>query len=218
MINYFLIHCFMESSEAWEQEVVGLYNSCYVHDGWECVVTWLTHVYVVVWVHGFIADLTPQDLCGSVGDYLVRVHIRLRAWTRLPDHQWKLVVPLPWYHFVCSLNYSIWYLLVQSESPIHYCCTFLQYPEASDNWDWHHVKIPANIKVFQRPLSLSTPKLIRGDFNWTKWIILLSERLILFLHTLNYLLILLINIIWDLYLYFSTSFILGPIRNWNCYI
>ena len=43
---------------------------------------------------GFTAQFTAQQFDGSVGNNLVRVHIGLRARTRLPHNQREMVVQL----------------------------------------------------------------------------------------------------------------------------
>lgn len=66
-----------------------------VHDGGEGVVRGGAAVDVIVGVDGFLAALlAAQDLDGSVGDDLVRVHVGLSARAGLPDDQGEVVEQL----------------------------------------------------------------------------------------------------------------------------
>ena len=70
-----------------------LHGSGDMHGSGVGVVTALGLVHVIVGVDGSLAaQLSTQQLDGSVGDHLVSVHVGLGAGPRLPDHQREVVI------------------------------------------------------------------------------------------------------------------------------
>ena len=90
----------------------GFNGSRNVHGCREGIVRRLPHVDMVVWVNRFFAAFfAAQQFDGAIGNHLIHIHIGLCARTRLPHHQWKLVVP-----FAC-LNF-----LRHAHNGIGHCC------------------------------------------------------------------------------------------------
>ena len=83
-------------------------NGSDVHNGGEGVVGGGGHVNVVVGVDGLLgAHGATQDLNGTVGDDLVRVHVGLGAGTSLPDDQREVVQKLAISNLSCGLLDSL---------------------------------------------------------------------------------------------------------------
>lgn len=84
-----------EALERRQKGLLELDNGSDVHDGGEGVVGGGRHVNVVVGVNGLLGShSTTEDLNGTVGDDLVRVHVGLGAGTSLPDDQREVVQQL----------------------------------------------------------------------------------------------------------------------------
>src|ERR1700748_4004317 len=81
---------------------------------------------MVVRVNGiFATDLSAEQLHRAMGDYLIDVHIRLRARSGLPHEKQKLAVQLSGDHLISSLSDSIYFPLLQMPfSRVHYRGSF----------------------------------------------------------------------------------------------
>ena len=72
-----------------------------VHGGGEGVIRGLRHIYVVVGVNRFLAaHFAAGHFYGAIRDYLVDVHVGLRAAAGLPDAQGEVIVELAGDDFV----------------------------------------------------------------------------------------------------------------------
>ena len=76
-----------------------------MHGGRESVIRALTHIDMVVRMHGVLgADLTPQYLNSAIGDNFIGIHIGLGPRAGLPDGQREIIIPLTFRHFRGRLN------------------------------------------------------------------------------------------------------------------
>ena len=85
-----------------------------VHGCGEGIVRRLPHVDMVVRVNRlFAAFFAAQQFDGAVGNHLIHIHIGLCARTRLPHHQWKLVIPLACLNFLRHAHNGIGHCCIQ---------------------------------------------------------------------------------------------------------
>ena len=81
-----------------------------MHNGGIAVITWLTSVDIIIWMNHFVTHFSTQNLDGSIGYYLIWVHIGLCSWTSLPDHQREMLVKLSLDYFISSLDDCIGFI------------------------------------------------------------------------------------------------------------
>jgi hypothetical protein len=121
------------------------------------------------------AQFAAHHLDGAIGDHLVDVHVGLCAASGLPNHQWKVLVPLAFNHLVGSLDDVVGNVAVQSEALVDSGCRLqqlqstdvipvvvvvvvcvietthlLQDAKRMNHLQWHSLMLTANLEVLDR--------------------------------------------------------------------
>lgn len=105
----------------------------------------------------FGAKLATQDLNGTVGDHLIRVHVRLGARACLPDDEREVIIELPSDDLISSLDDGICDLGFKTKVQVRLRSTLLQQTEGFDYGKRHALAFTSNLEVHERALSLCTP-------------------------------------------------------------
>src|SRR5581483_1396680 len=136
-----------------------------MHGRRKCVVGGLRHVDVIVGVDWlFRAHLAPSNLDSAVRDHLIDVHVSLRAAARLPYAERELVVELAGDYFVGGLHDQLGLVSGQfAEILVDECASLFQDAKSANQFRGHGVA--SNIEVLERPLRLSAPVNIPGNFD-----------------------------------------------------
>ena len=94
----------------------------------------------------------------SIGNHFVHIHIGLGPRTRLPDDQWKLLIPFAGYDFFACRSYQIALLCIQpSQFGVGQSRRLFQIGKGPDHFHGHRC-LGANFEVVARTLSLRTPE------------------------------------------------------------
>src|SRR5262249_60508218 len=110
------------------------------------------------------SEWRARELAAAVGDHLIHVHIELSATARHPHMQREHVVMLAGEDFVASLKDQRVPLIVEPlAGMVGYGCGLLQNGIGRDHLTRHHIL--ADAEMLKRTLRLSTPELVRRDFN-----------------------------------------------------
>src|ERR1700693_2073581 len=137
-----------------------------MHRGWKRVVGGLRHIYVIVGMNGLFAT---QDAAryfdGAIRDYLIGVHVRLRAAASLPNVEWEMVIELAGHHFIgCLDDQASFFGREFSEILVYERGGFLEYAKRVDQF-WRH-GVAADIEVNYGASGLCAVVTIGGDFNF----------------------------------------------------
>ena len=136
-----------------------------VHGGGKRVVGRLSHVDVVVRVHGGLAAQgCSSELTAAVGDDFVDVHVELGAAASHPYVQWKHVVMLSSQDFVAGFDDQV--VLLRTKTPtgvVHIGSRFFERRVGGDHLPWN--QILANAEMLERSLGLRAPKLVGRHFD-----------------------------------------------------
>jgi hypothetical protein len=140
-----------------------------VHRRRKRVIGALRLVDIVVGMDPQRASLPLQKLVGPVGDHFVHVHVGLRAAAGLPDHQGKMLVPLPLQHLIGRRRDGLRLLAVQFAQPlIDQSRAFLQYGKHPNDLPGHPFR--ADPEVLVAALRLRPPQFVRGHPHFSQGI------------------------------------------------
>ena len=148
-----------------EQPVNDLLGTSDVHCRRVGVVRRLRHVDVVVRMHGFLrALLTAERLDGAVRNHLVGIHVRLRARTRLPDDERKMIVELTLDDVLRRFNDRVAELFVElAQSHVGFGRGALD--DAEGAHDRCRLPLPTDLEIAEAALGLRAPIAVGGDFD-----------------------------------------------------
>jgi hypothetical protein len=120
----------------------------------------LRHVHVVVRMHRRLAsERGSSKLAAAVRDYLVDIHVELRAAARHPHVQWEHVVMLPRQDLVADLDDQPMRRIVEpSAGVVGISRRLLQVCVGGDHLPRNQVL--ADAEVLERALRLRSPKLV----------------------------------------------------------
>ena len=129
------------------------------------IVRGLPEIDLVVGVNqALAASLAAEQFRGTVGQYLVNVHIGLRAGAGLPNRQRKLVGMLAAAHFIGGSDDRLRFRgRQQAKFLIDLGATRLDQRQGADQLNRH--AFGRDREVGQRALGLGAPKAIRRDFD-----------------------------------------------------
>ena len=137
-------------------------NSGNVHCGRKCVIGRLAHVDIIVRMQ----KLCSGDFISAVCNYLIGIHVRLRAASGLPYNQRKMFIQTTGNHFITSTgNCSQLFIchFFRTQLMIGHCSSFFQNSECMCNLSRHGFDSYADQKVFMAALCLRCPILIRRN-------------------------------------------------------
>ena len=132
-----------------------------MHSRRERVVRALALIDVVVGVQ----NLCARDLVATVCNHFVRVHIRLRTATRLPNDEREMGVEFTRNHFVARQANRI-FLFLGNLAKVVICkrCRFFQNAERTRDFTRHN--LVANAEILITSLRLRRPVSICGDLHF----------------------------------------------------
>lgn len=166
-----VINSLVESLKGGDQLVGDLENSRNVHDSGESVVRRLGHVDVVVGVNRLLGTkLAAKQLNCTVGNDLVRVHVRLGTGTGLENNKGEVVSELALEDLSGSGLDSLTNLGVKTVGHVDGGSGLLQDTKSLDQGLGETLTGTTNVKVLEGTLGLSTPVLGVVDLNLTKGI------------------------------------------------
>ena len=120
---------------------------------------------MVVGVDGaFPASRTAEQLVGTARDYLVGVHVGLRARAGLPHDEREMIVELSFGHLASRRDDRFGQPRIEQAQPgVDPCRRLLDPAQRMDERQGH--AIIADAKVFERALRLRAPQPVGGDFD-----------------------------------------------------
>ena len=172
---WFFFKLSMQSSKSRQKNSVGFENCCDMHDSGEAIITRLTSVDMIIRMDRFFSNFSAKNLCWSVGNDLIGVHVWLSSWTSLPNNKREVSIKLSWNHLIRSFNDGIRYSLLEAIANIDFSTAFFKDAESADNGYWHAISVSGNIEVLNRSLSLSCPVTIGRYLNGSESVSFLSE-------------------------------------------
>ena len=170
-----LSESFPETSDLGEEAFLDFEDSGDVHDRREGVVGGLGAVDVIVGVDELGAELSAENLDGTVGNNFVGVHVGLSAGTSLPDNKGEVVVELTFGDFGGSFDNGASDLRVETVVEVSLGSGFLQDTESTDDGERHTLGLTANLEVLQRSLSLCSPVTVSRHVNGSESVAFFSE-------------------------------------------
>nr|GFC86154.1 hypothetical protein [Tanacetum cinerariifolium] len=139
-----------------------------VHGRRESVVRALALVHVVVGRQKLllVAQQAAVQHMAAVGDYLIHVHIRLRARARLPHYQRKSIGELAGQNLVGHLANEVGLFGVEhTRVAVGEGGRFFQIREGLNNFFWHLIDILRNREVLDATLGLGAPVGVGGHLH-----------------------------------------------------
>src|SRR5690554_674061 len=107
-----------------------------------------------------LTNLFTRQLMGTIGYYLIYIHVALSAGTCLPYNQWKLIVQLPLCNFITYCCNQIPFFFRQySQLTVYNGCSFFKDGKPINDLFRHGGRC-ANFKIVSRPFCLCSPILI----------------------------------------------------------
>ena len=125
-----------------------------------------------------MTELFTRDFVCAVCDHFVRVHIRLRAASRLPYDERKVFVELSFDHFVAGFFYARKFFrrhLFRLQRTVRTRGGFFQMPERFCDFPRHRFNADTDTEIFMAALGLRSPIFIGGNFYFSHRIVFNSE-------------------------------------------
>src|SRR5262249_50748837 len=133
------------------------------------------HVDVIVGMDRcFASEWRASQLAATVRDHLIHIHVELSATARHPNMQWEHVVMLTGQDFIADLNNQFITLIIESFSGMVRGSGCLLQGGIGRN-HFARNQIAADAEMLKRTLSLSTPKFVCRNLNYTETVAFFSH-------------------------------------------
>ena len=103
-----------------------------MHDSGEAIIAGLTSVDMIIRMNQFILYFSSQNLCRSVCNNLIGVHVGLGSWTSLPYNQREMIIKFSSNHLICSFNDGIRNVFFEAVAKIDLGYTFFEDSKGAD--------------------------------------------------------------------------------------